>query len=207
MPGVLYKKDIRNTLRKLWMAARELSLFLSHKVWGVIRICSTNHLGRVDLQIWLFLLSQLMKSISDECPNITRFYSLGKSFKGLEIYAMEITDNPGMHETGEEHQSKYGKHYSRVWLHVLKQAMWVWSLSISWTHTIFPQESQSSGTQQVIMVMRLWDERFFWCLCSTCVESIKMATLECATLWMRHEFIWCHQSILMAIWKLLKRCV
>lgn len=46
-----------------------------------------------------------MKSVSDECPNITRFYSLGKSFKGQEIYAMEITDNPGMHETGEERQS------------------------------------------------------------------------------------------------------
>lgn len=46
-------------------------------------------------------MEKLMKSISDECPNITRFYSLGKSFKGLEIYAMEITDNPGMHETGE----------------------------------------------------------------------------------------------------------
>ncbi|XP_073675355.1 uncharacterized protein aebp1b [Garra rufa] len=46
-------------------------------------------------------MEKLMKSISDECPNITRFYSLGKSFKGLEIYAMEITDNPGTHETGE----------------------------------------------------------------------------------------------------------
>lgn len=29
-------------------------------------------------------------------------------------------------------------------------------------HTIvFPQESQSSDIQQVIMVMRLWDESFF----------------------------------------------
>ncbi|XP_043103403.1 inactive carboxypeptidase-like protein X2 [Puntigrus tetrazona] len=46
-------------------------------------------------------MEKLMKSISDECPNITRFYSLGKSFKGLDIYAMEITDNPGIHETGE----------------------------------------------------------------------------------------------------------
>lgn len=43
-----------------------------------------------------------MKSISDECPNITRLYSLGKSSKGLEIYAMEITDNPGIHETSEK---------------------------------------------------------------------------------------------------------
>ncbi|XP_051508777.1 adipocyte enhancer-binding protein 1-like isoform X2 [Myxocyprinus asiaticus] len=46
-------------------------------------------------------MEKLMKSVSDECPNITRFYSLGKSYKGLEIYAMEITDNPGIHETGE----------------------------------------------------------------------------------------------------------
>ncbi len=167
------------------MAAKELSLFLSHKVWGVIHICRTNHLGWVDLQMLLFLLSQLMKSISDECPNITRFYSLGKSFKGLEIYAMEITDNPGMHETGEEHQSKYERHYSSMVTCTETSNVSV-VISISWTHTIFPQESQSSGTQQVIMVMRLWDERFFWCLCSTCVESIKMATLECATLWMRH---------------------
>ncbi|KAM9476011.1 uncharacterized protein aebp1b [Clarias gariepinus] len=46
-------------------------------------------------------MEKLMKSISDECPNITRLYSLGKSYKGLDIYAMEITDNPGIHETGE----------------------------------------------------------------------------------------------------------
>lgn len=48
--------------------------------------------------LWL----QLMKSISDEYPTITRMYSLGKSSKGLDIYAMEITDKPGVHETGEK---------------------------------------------------------------------------------------------------------
>ncbi|KAI4896018.1 hypothetical protein NFI96_000300 [Prochilodus magdalenae] len=46
-------------------------------------------------------MEKLMKSVSDECPNITRFYSLGKSSKGLELYAMEISDKPGIHETGE----------------------------------------------------------------------------------------------------------
>ncbi|TRY98181.1 hypothetical protein DNTS_035005 [Danionella cerebrum] len=46
-------------------------------------------------------MEKLMKSISEECPNITRFYSLGKSFNGLEMYAMEISDQPGIHETGE----------------------------------------------------------------------------------------------------------
>ncbi|KAG5840501.1 hypothetical protein ANANG_G00189480 [Anguilla anguilla] len=44
---------------------------------------------------------QLMKAINDECPNITRIYELGTSYKGLKIYAMEISDNAGEHETGE----------------------------------------------------------------------------------------------------------
>lgn len=53
-------------------------------------------------------LCQLMKVVNEECPTITRTYSLGKSSRGLKIYAMEISDNPGEHELGEsqcpEHQ-------------------------------------------------------------------------------------------------------
>ncbi|KAK7895450.1 hypothetical protein WMY93_020775 [Mugilogobius chulae] len=46
-------------------------------------------------------MRQMMKVINEECPNITRIYNLGKSSQGLKIYAMEISDNPGEHETGE----------------------------------------------------------------------------------------------------------
>uniref|UniRef100_A0A4W4GV44 F5/8 type C domain-containing protein n=1 Tax=Electrophorus electricus TaxID=8005 RepID=A0A4W4GV44_ELEEL len=46
-------------------------------------------------------METLMKSISDECPNITRLYSLGQSSKGLQIYAMEYSSKPGVHEKGE----------------------------------------------------------------------------------------------------------
>ncbi|XP_027707582.1 adipocyte enhancer-binding protein 1 isoform X2 [Vombatus ursinus] len=46
-------------------------------------------------------MRQLMKVVNEECPTITRTYSLGKSSKGLKIYAMEISDNPGDHELGE----------------------------------------------------------------------------------------------------------
>lgn len=42
-----------------------------------------------------------MKVVNEECPTITRTYSLGKSSRGLKIYAMEISDNPGDHELGE----------------------------------------------------------------------------------------------------------
>lgn len=41
-----------------------------------------------------------MKSVNDECPNITSIYSLGRSSKGLEIMAMVISGNPTEHEIG-----------------------------------------------------------------------------------------------------------
>ncbi|XP_034025763.1 inactive carboxypeptidase-like protein X2 isoform X2 [Thalassophryne amazonica] len=43
----------------------------------------------------------LMKSVNDECPNITNIYSLGRSSKGREIMAMVISGNPTEHEVGE----------------------------------------------------------------------------------------------------------
>uniref|UniRef100_A0A3Q0T0F0 Peptidase M14 domain-containing protein n=1 Tax=Amphilophus citrinellus TaxID=61819 RepID=A0A3Q0T0F0_AMPCI len=44
---------------------------------------------------------QLMKSVNEECPNITTIYSLGRSSKGKEILAMIISSNPTEHEIGE----------------------------------------------------------------------------------------------------------
>lgn len=41
-----------------------------------------------------------MKSVNEECPNITNIYSLGRSSKGLEIMAMVISGNPTEHEIG-----------------------------------------------------------------------------------------------------------
>ncbi len=41
-----------------------------------------------------------MKSVHDECPNITSIYSLGRSSRGLEIMAMIISGNPTEHEIG-----------------------------------------------------------------------------------------------------------
>uniref|UniRef100_UPI00358EA99D inactive carboxypeptidase-like protein X2 n=1 Tax=Myxine glutinosa TaxID=7769 RepID=UPI00358EA99D len=46
-------------------------------------------------------MRHIMKMIHEKCPDITRVYNIGKSFGGLKMYAMEITDNPGKHELGE----------------------------------------------------------------------------------------------------------
>ncbi|XP_007442689.1 probable carboxypeptidase X1 [Python bivittatus] len=46
-------------------------------------------------------MRKLMRKVSDACPNITRVYSIGKSYLGLKMYVMEISDNPGQHEVGE----------------------------------------------------------------------------------------------------------
>ncbi|XP_049898775.1 probable carboxypeptidase X1 isoform X2 [Epinephelus moara] len=46
-------------------------------------------------------MRKLMKSVTEACPDITRMYSIGKSYTGLKLYVMEISDNPGKHELGE----------------------------------------------------------------------------------------------------------
>ncbi|XP_062927939.1 inactive carboxypeptidase-like protein X2 isoform X2 [Mobula hypostoma] len=46
-------------------------------------------------------MRQMMKIVNEQCPNITRIYNIGKSFQGMKLYAIEISDNPGVHEVGE----------------------------------------------------------------------------------------------------------
>ncbi|XP_074548049.1 putative carboxypeptidase X1 [Halichoeres trimaculatus] len=46
-------------------------------------------------------MRKLMKSVTDECPDITHVYTIGKSYNGLKLYVMVISDNPRKHELGE----------------------------------------------------------------------------------------------------------
>lgn len=42
-----------------------------------------------------------MRSVTEECPDITHVYTIGKSYMGLKLYVMVISDNPTKHELGE----------------------------------------------------------------------------------------------------------
>ncbi|XP_019642718.1 PREDICTED: carboxypeptidase N catalytic chain-like [Branchiostoma belcheri] len=46
-------------------------------------------------------LQSAMLAVNNDCPDITRLYSIGQSVQGRELWVLEITDNPGQHELGE----------------------------------------------------------------------------------------------------------
>ncbi|XP_062430462.1 probable carboxypeptidase X1 [Rhea pennata] len=60
-------------------------------------------------------MRKLMRRVAEECPSITRVYSIGRSYLGLKMYVMEISDHPGRHEVGEpEFRYVAGMHGNEV---------------------------------------------------------------------------------------------
>jgi len=46
-------------------------------------------------------LTAFLQDIAEAYPNITNVFSIGQSVGGRELWAIEISDNPGVKEFGE----------------------------------------------------------------------------------------------------------
>jgi len=85
------------------MESKWLTLWLAiviHHDWlphayssGILPVKATHHNNTA--------LRQVLEALAATYPNITRLYSIGRSYQGKELWVLEITRNPGRHKPGK----------------------------------------------------------------------------------------------------------
>ena len=78
----------------LYCLLLSLCYLLTEAALGPIEPSNFSHHSNEELE-------EFLHSFAAEYSNITRLYSVGKSVKGVNLWVMEISDNPGVHELGE----------------------------------------------------------------------------------------------------------
>lgn len=77
---------------------------LSHSVQKIIRPSASEQFGFLTAPVFKYHhykeLEYQLKLLAKSFPNITRLYSIGQSVEGRELYVLEISDHPGVHEPG-----------------------------------------------------------------------------------------------------------
>ena len=78
----------------LWLAIVVHLYWLEHvHSFNTLPVKATHHNNTA--------LRQVLEALATTYPNITRLYSIGRSYQGKELWVLEITRNPGRHISGK----------------------------------------------------------------------------------------------------------